>query len=409
MGNLLTGVQRPTGGSEPVQDGKRPGRKRLLKQFSSPVLSDRFHSSSPEARTPTLRHSRSTTTQLSRATNSRTRDPSHPRFATHSTSKSSSIPLSYAYDTNTVSHPANNISLTDPRKARLPSNLQIEQSHDLADFTYLEGRPFLFVNGSPSLLPTDVEELQRLFKLHYVVKWAFQRNHFIPVDMNWFKGKRVLDIGCGAGTWILEMANDYPDTEFIGVDVANIFPSDPPANAKFTQLNILDGLPYDDNTFDFVHVRLMLYTLKTKQWPALLADIYRILRLAGWVQLSELDIYQYRPGPQAVRFVYYATNALQARDIDPYVARALDRLLDHAGFHHLKVDYMSLPCGRWGQLPGMLLQEDVIGVYQALGPWISVAMNLTADEFQANLRVMETELDTYMTYLNWYVAVGQKE
>lgn len=82
-------------------------------------------------------------------------------------------------------------------------------------------------------------------------------NFSAPVEELLEKGIKVLDVGCGSGRWILEMARDFPNSTFIGVDVSNVFPSPDkiPSNASFVEGNVLHGLPFADDTFDYVYQR----------------------------------------------------------------------------------------------------------------------------------------------------------
>jgi ubiquinone/menaquinone biosynthesis C-methylase UbiE len=60
----------------------------------------------------------------------------------------------------------------------------------------------------------------------------------------------VLDVCCGPATWLCETSLDYPTCQFSGVDMCNQWPQViRPVNLNFTQENILNGLPYPDNSF----------------------------------------------------------------------------------------------------------------------------------------------------------------
>lgn len=53
----------------------------------------------------------------------------------------------------------------------------------------------------------------------------------------------------------MEMASEFPNAQFYGIDIYTMYPSDiKPPNVHFIQGNVLEGLPYDDATFDFVHM-----------------------------------------------------------------------------------------------------------------------------------------------------------
>jgi ubiquinone/menaquinone biosynthesis C-methylase UbiE len=103
---------------------------------------------------------------------------------------------------------------------------------------------------------------------------------------------------CGSGTWLLELARMYPNNEYYGVDIAPLFPTDNvPENVRFLSANINNGLPFDPFTFDFVHQRLLVRNLNTKQWQTLIEEMTRITRPYGYIELVEMDLAPYSQGP----------------------------------------------------------------------------------------------------------------
>lgn len=67
----------------------------------------------------------------------------------------------------------------------------------------------------------------RMNMLHYVLYYVFDKRHLLAE----FKGgelpKRVLDIGCGTGIWIHDVAKQWAEmghteVEFVGVDLVPI-------------------------------------------------------------------------------------------------------------------------------------------------------------------------------------------
>src|SRR5256885_2028280 len=67
----------------------------------------------------------------------------------------------------------------------------------------------------------------------------------------------VPSVRCGPGTFICEMAADYPKSYYVGVDLISAYPSTRPHNVNFIQCDLLKGLPFKENTFDFVYVRYL--------------------------------------------------------------------------------------------------------------------------------------------------------
>lgn len=82
------------------------------------------------------------------------------------------------------------------------------------------------------------------------------RNYLAPVNDVLRKGGRVLDIGCGPGSWSMEIAGEYPKSSVVGVDMTPIYPKEiKPTNCAFFPCNILITLPFEDNTFDYIFMR----------------------------------------------------------------------------------------------------------------------------------------------------------
>jgi ubiquinone/menaquinone biosynthesis C-methylase UbiE len=85
-------------------------------------------------------------------------------------------------------------------------------------------------------------------------------------------GIEVLDSGCGPATWTFEMGETFPKSKFHGIDITGVFPeSIMPANVDFTIGNISKHIPYPDNTFDYVHQRLLFAGLTHENWESVRA------------------------------------------------------------------------------------------------------------------------------------------
>lgn len=84
------------------------------------------------------------------------------------------------------------------------------------------------------------------------------------------------------------MAVNYPEHQFTGVDLSDMFPTTiRPENAQFELINVLGGLPFPDNSFDFVNMRFMMTAFCTTEWPMIIKEIYRVLKTDGVVELME--------------------------------------------------------------------------------------------------------------------------
>jgi ubiquinone/menaquinone biosynthesis C-methylase UbiE len=81
------------------------------------------------------------------------------------------------------------------------------------------------------------------------------------------EGITVLDSGCGPATWTFEMGETYPNSKFYGIDISLVFPElIKPANVDFVIGNIAKKIPFPDNTFDYIHQRLLIVALTVDEW-----------------------------------------------------------------------------------------------------------------------------------------------
>lgn len=104
-----------------------------------------------------------------------------------------------------------------------------------------------------------------------------------------FKPKRMLDIGVAAGHSLVPIALEFPDTEFVAIDVAAPMLRYAQARAKdlgadniqFIQMSGEDLSRFDDEYFDWVQSSVFLHELSAKALPKVLGEAYRVLKPRG--------------------------------------------------------------------------------------------------------------------------------
>ncbi|KAI8072669.1 S-adenosyl-L-methionine-dependent methyltransferase [Gongronella butleri] len=179
----------------------------------------------------------------------------------------------------------------------------------------VEGRTYHDIGSSAYCLPRDELEQDRLNSQHFSLKVIFDGNILPVISSALAREARILDVGCGSSTWCLEMAIDYPQAHIRGLDMADMFPATiRPKNVDFDLHNALDGLPYPSNSFDFIHMRLLIAAWRVDEWPFILKEIFRVLKPGGFVQLVESNF---------------------TRGHDPWIVQHLDDLLANTGFELL--------------------------------------------------------------------------
>jgi len=107
----------------------------------------------------------------------------------------------------------------------------------------------------------------------------------------------ILDIACGPGGWVLDVAYAYPKIEVVGIDISNTMIEYARAqawtqgleNARFQVANALKPLTFPDNAFDLVNARFLVAFMPAAAWPKLLRECVRITRPGGIIRLTEFD------------------------------------------------------------------------------------------------------------------------
>lgn len=108
--------------------------------------------------------------------------------------------------------------------------------------------------------------------------------------------RSLLDLGCGPGGWVLDVAFSLPDAEVAGVDISNTMiayanaraRSQEVKNASFEVMDITKPLDFADASFDLVNARFLMAALPAALWPSFLAECTRLVRPGGIIRFTEM-------------------------------------------------------------------------------------------------------------------------
>jgi SAM-dependent methyltransferase len=108
----------------------------------------------------------------------------------------------------------------------------------------------------------------------------------------------ILDVGCGPGGWVLDVAHTYPDRKVIGIDISPTIITYAQAqaaaqrlnNASFSIMDALQPLNFASGTFDLVNVRAAVGFIPRTQWMMFLLHCLRVLRPGGILRITEGEI-----------------------------------------------------------------------------------------------------------------------
>ncbi len=107
----------------------------------------------------------------------------------------------------------------------------------------------------------------------------------------------ILDLGCGPGQWVLDVAFTYPKIKVTGIDISELMVNYAQArahsqgldNASFKVMDLTGPLDFADASFDLVNGRLIAF-LTPQQWASLLGECMRVVRPGGVIRLTENDV-----------------------------------------------------------------------------------------------------------------------
>ncbi|KAJ1549555.1 hypothetical protein HK405_011091 [Cladochytrium tenue] len=140
------------------------------------------------------------------------------------------------------------------------------------------------------MLPADADEKVRLHLQHVVLRTTFGGNFHTP-QRDLFAddtvSAKILDVGCGTGSWCIDMAKQFPHADVTGIDLVSYERTEVPDNLTFEMGNVLEGLKYPDNTFDFVHQRLLIFALPKDSIPSVFKELVRVTKPGGYIQVNE--------------------------------------------------------------------------------------------------------------------------
>ncbi|PKK72775.1 S-adenosyl-L-methionine-dependent methyltransferase [Rhizophagus irregularis] len=277
---------------------------------------------------------------------------------------------------------------------------------------YVNGRRFHNVTGVEYFMPNDEQEISRLEMSYLLVKYLWQNNFSSPIHEKLTnENMRVIDIGCGTGKWSLEMAEMYPKVTFIGIDISTVFPTETKfSNVTFFLANVLDGLPFEKNTFDFVFQRFLTSSYTNKQWEKVINELIRILKPGGYLELMEKDNNWISIGPSSKILQESFLKLLGEKDINPSMNLKIEQLLkDSNQLIDINIETKDILLGSPGGIFGELTLKNQLEAFDHMIPYLSSYMELSIKEFKNKyLDTIPMEVNKYKTCIKCYRHWGRK-
>ena len=254
---------------------------------------------------------------------------------------------------------------------------------------------------SSYLFPRHPGEADRLDLQHHALREALGRNYLAPIS----SPGRVLDVGTGTGQWGIEVCWEHPEALVVGFDLV-AGRAEHPSGYRHVRGNVLQGLPFREGSFDFVHQRFLSSGIPLAEWPGVVAELVRVTRPGGWVELVEPMVKPQRLGPATQRLGDLLLGQVAALGLDTanVVFDSLDGYLREAGLEAVERREVELPIGEWGGRVGSFMLSDIRAVCTRLCEVLESRGAISAEEAADLIRRSTREFEEYRTV--WPVAVA---
>lgn len=133
----------------------------------------------------------------------------------------------------------------------------------------------------------------------------------LPEQENTADFRQVLDVACGAGDWLIELAETYPTmTRLVGIDVsatmiayarAQVEAHQQSERVEFQVMDALRMLEFPPDTFDLVNMRFGSSFLRNWDWRKLLQEFHRVSRSGAVIRITEGEVVHESNSPALLR------------------------------------------------------------------------------------------------------------
>jgi ubiquinone/menaquinone biosynthesis C-methylase UbiE len=215
----------------------------------------------------------------------------------------------------------------------------------------------------------------------------------------------VLDVACGPGGWVLEMAQTYPHLQVTGLDISQGMVAYAHVQAQaggldnthFVVGNIVQPLPFSDASFDLVNTRHIEEVIPVDGFAPLLQEMIRITRPGGTIRItgSEWGVTTSAAYEQLMALLLQASGLvglnLSADGRNLGVSPRLRRFLHDAGCINIqeRASVLDFSAGAEQQLSGY---RDLTIAFALMKPFLTGVRVISQDDFEQLYQQLTIEM-----------------
>jgi ubiquinone/menaquinone biosynthesis C-methylase UbiE len=230
------------------------------------------------------------------------------------------------------------------------------------------------------------EELKRLIVQDHLITTTM--GGVLPEQPDPGRFRRVLDIGCGPGGWILEAAQAYPQMKKLyGIDISTTIinhareqaaqqnvATGPQERVEFLVMDALRMLEFPDDFFDLANLRFGSSFMRQWDWLKMFDEMHRVTRLNGIIRIVDGQMGMLSESAALNRWFDLMRRALYRaghlfEESPKGLVDSLPSLLVKFGFTKLEVR-KQVDEYRFGTAAGDALIEDLMLLFHTLRPYL---------------------------------------
>ncbi|KAI1333883.1 S-adenosyl-L-methionine-dependent methyltransferase [Xylariaceae sp. FL0016] len=296
------------------------------------------------------------------------------------------------------------------------SNASTSITSSIYQHTYENGRRYhKYKHGRYPIPNDDMEQNREDMKHAMMMELTDGKLFFSPIGDY---PNKILDLGTGTGIWAIEVGDQYPSAEVLGLDLSPIQPVWIPPNVKFL-IDDCEDEWLNGHGWDLVHLRSMSPIIKDN--ARLCRQTFEHLRPGGWMEWHEqhavfcCDDGTMPPDDPCVQFYELAHQAFAKMGFDIHTSAAMREPMEAAGFTNVHCIVKKVPVGPWAadktlRLVGLYMRIIIQEFAPALAGKPFQILGLSEVEREAwKVKVVKALNDmTRHRYWNIYFWYGQK-
>ena len=194
---------------------------------------------------------------------------------------------------------------------------------------------------------------------------------------------RVLDVGCGSGSWVIEAAQVYPNMSLFGIDISvrmldyaryQAVEKGLADRIEFRMMDALRMLEFPTNYFDLVNLRMSVSWMRKWDWPKMLNELQRVTSAGGVVRITEPHIVHQTNSPALTQLLeiaqcaFFQSGHLFEPESTGLTAHLVPLLTQH-GIQNVQ-SRASVSEYRAGTAHGQAYYEDIVHGMKTVRPFL---------------------------------------